>query len=246
MHGVFILAAAIALGGAQTAETPSAPRPAAGPWRLTQAGGKVGCTVILTDHAAAAGEDVKFPAVCRRAFPALKDLASWSLDGQGAILLGDAKGQKIAVLAGAAGGRYEARLADGMILRLEPSPAAASPAPLAGMTGAFTLTGAGGMVLCDLKLRANMFGESGRIVSQSCAAGWADKGLAVWSWRQGRLTLMDRDHKPILVLKAGDTGVFITIDTKSDTLTLARKRAPGGSGHEALPPGQGGRGHPLA
>jgi hypothetical protein len=245
MHGVFILAA-IALGGVQTTETPSAPRPAAGPWRLSQAGGRVGCTLILTDHAGAGGQDVKFPAVCRRAFPALKDLAAWSVDGQGAILLGDARGQRIAILGGAAGGRYEARLADGLILRLEPAPAAASPTPPAGMSGAFTLTGAGGVVLCDLKLRANMFGESGRIVFQSCAAGWADKGLAIWSWRQGRLTLMARDRRPILVLKAGDTGVFTTIDAKSDTLTLSRKRGLSGAGHEALPPGQGGRGHPLA
>jgi len=249
MYGAIILVAAIAAVGAPTADAPQAPRVAAGPWRLTQVGGKVGCTVNLTDHTAPGGQDVKFPSVCRRAFPALKDLAAWSVDPQGSLVFANARGQRIVALAGSPGGSYEAKTADGTVLHLESAPSAPSPTPPAGLSGAFSLTGSGGTVLCDLVLRANVFGESGRVISRSCAAGWTDKDFAVWSLRQGRLTLMDRSRRPILVLKAGDTGIFVSVESKADPITLVRRRPPHGlslDAHEALRDRQAGQRHPLA
>jgi len=250
MYGAIILAAAIAGGGAQGADAPAGPHGASGPWRLTQVGGKVGCTVNLTDHAQPIGLDVTFPPVCRRAFPALRLLAVWSVDPQGAIVFADAKGQRILALAGSPGGAYEAKTADGAVLHMEAAPTAPMPTPSAGMSGAFNLTGSGGAVLCDLVLRANFFGESGRITPRACAAGWADKGFAVWTLRQGRLTLMDRTRKPILVMKAGDTGIFVSVESKTDPITLVRRYAPRGlslnTRHETLRPGQARQHHPLA
>ena len=254
MHGAIILAAAIATAGAPVADAPAGPRATAGSWRLTEVNGKVGCTVNLTDHTAAGalpgGLDVKFPSVCRRAFPVLKDLATWSVDPQGAVVFSDAKGQRIVALAGSPGGPYEAKTANGAILHLEAARAAPSPAAATTirMSGAFRLTGSSGAALCDLVLHPDIFGASGWITPESCATGWADKGFAVWTLRQGRLTLMDKARKPILILKAGDTGVFVNVESKTDPITLVRK-TPGGLGlriDEAVRRRQAWQRYPLA
>ena len=91
------------------------------------------------------------------------------------------------------------------------------------MTGPFRLTGAGGTVLCDLSLTANLFGNAGSVVAGDCSPGWSDKAFAVWSLQRGRLTLMDKGRKPILVLKTQDPTTFVVADAKGEPLTLARK-----------------------
>jgi hypothetical protein len=40
--------------------------------------------------------------------------------------------------------------------------------------------------------------------------------------KDGRLTLMDRKRKPLLVLKPGDPGVFVATDPSGEALSLGR------------------------
>ena len=65
-----------------------------GAWRLSEVGGKVDCQVELTDEAPgpkpSGGRTAKAAFACRQAFPALLDLATWSLDDKGEIVLADA------------------------------------------------------------------------------------------------------------------------------------------------------------
>ncbi len=102
---------------------PAAIHAGVGAWRLSEVGGKVDCTVELTDEAPApkspGGRTAKAAFACRQAFPALLDLATWSLDDKGEIVLADAAGKPLAVFAGQPGGGFEAKAAGGRVWRLE-------------------------------------------------------------------------------------------------------------------------------
>ena len=92
----------------------------AGDWRLSAIGGRIACTLTLTTQAGVGGYEVKAPLACRRAFPALRAVASWALDEKGGIVLTDDHAQTIVTFPAQAGGPYETRSPDGRTWRLEP------------------------------------------------------------------------------------------------------------------------------
>jgi hypothetical protein len=101
----------------------------AGDWRLSEVGGKVACTLTLTRETSLTGFALKAPLACRRAFPALKSVAAWTLDDKGGIVLTDSNAQTIVIFPAAAqaGGPYEAKSPDGRTWRLEPLKSDATP-----------------------------------------------------------------------------------------------------------------------
>jgi len=106
-------------GAAYAAIEPAAFRDS-GDWRLSEVGGKVACTLTLTRQTSFAGFELKAPLACRRAFPPLKAVAAWMLDGRGGIVLADANAQPIVTFPVQAKGPYEAKAPDGRTWRLEP------------------------------------------------------------------------------------------------------------------------------
>jgi len=197
-----------------------------GAWRLSEVGGKVGCRLNLTAQPGIGGLEVKVPIACRRAFPALKAVSTWSFDADGAIVLSDPSQHRVLVFKAGPSHAYDAFAPGGKIWRLEPAGFARGAMAPPRLNGAFRLTGAQGAVLCDLTLRPDMFGVSGEITPGPCAAGWTDKVFATWALKNGRLTLSDRQRKPILVLRPGEGGAFVTDDPKADPISLAPR--PGG------------------
>jgi hypothetical protein len=224
MRPLFFLAAILAIVASAPSALAEAPSLHAtlGLWRLSEVGGKVACTLTLTDAPGIGGLEVKAPLACRGAFPALKDVSTWAFDADGAVVFSDPSQRRIGVFH-ARGAAYEAAAADGKVWRLEPAPAARPAAPALRMTGAFRLTGVQGAVLCELVFRQDIFGGSGSIKPGACSPAWADKGVAAWTLRSGRLTLLDKARKPILVLKAGEGGAFATDDPKADPVSLVRR-----------------------
>ena len=223
-----IMAAALAINGAAPAGgDPAALRAAVGPWRLSEVGGKIECTLSLTERTIPGGRDLTVPPACHRAFPPLKDIAAWSLDPQGAMMFSNAAGRVVVAFTGAAGGPYQATAPDGKVWRIEPAEARGPPRPAVRLKGAFRLSGSGGAALCDLALFPDIFGRSGSIRVDRCDAGWANRGFWAWTFKREFLTLSDRAGKPVLVLKAGDAGVFAGSDPKAEPkaeiITLTRK-----------------------
>jgi hypothetical protein len=218
-----ILAAALVAVTASPGDLDPQSRAALGQWRLTDVGGKIACTLVLTSDASPGGRSVKAPFACRRAFPPLKDLSAWTLDPQSGLVFSTAEGARIVVFAPASGGTYEAKTSDGKSLRLEPSREPRQLSARQRMTGPFKLTGANGATLCDLSLTANLFGNAGSVVAGECAPGWSDKPFATWSLQDGRLVFRDRGRKPILVMKSQDSATFVVADSRNEPLTLVRK-----------------------
>jgi hypothetical protein len=106
-------------GAAQAAVEPAQFR-ASGDWRLSEVGGKIACTLTLTRQASFAGFELKAPLACRRAFPSLRMVAAWTLDGRGGIVLADAKAQAIVTFPVPPKGPYQTKAPDGRMWRLEP------------------------------------------------------------------------------------------------------------------------------
>jgi hypothetical protein len=130
-----IAVAAFAVTGATSASVEAAALRASGDWRLSEVGGKIACTLTLTSQAAFAGFELKAPLACRRAFPALRAVAAWSLDDKGDIVLADAKAQPIVTFPAQAKeqpakGPYETKAPDGHTWRLELVKAADPDAPI--------------------------------------------------------------------------------------------------------------------
>lgn len=124
MYAARMLAAIVAAAIA-TQATASAAHTPAGPWRLSAIGGKVGCTLSLTDHERSGGHDLQTPQVCERAFPPLRGLSVWTVDSRGALLFSDPARSYVVSFLGPLGGPYAATAPDGRLWRL----AAATPRP---------------------------------------------------------------------------------------------------------------------
>lgn len=148
MNGAIILVLAVALTATQSDSLPAPLRAAVGPWRLSEVGGKVGCTVNLSDQASGGGHALRAPPACHLAFPPLKSLSVWSLDARGAPVFSDPGRQHILTFNGPAGGPFQAIASDGKAWRLEPAahpvPAASTPpAPPAPPADPAEVSGAG-------------------------------------------------------------------------------------------------------
>jgi hypothetical protein len=224
MRILALSAAILALAGPAfpTAE-PGALDAEAGDWRLSEVGGKVACTLTLTRQTSLSGYEIKAPLACRRAFPPLKSLAAWAPDEKGGIVFSDAQAKPIIVFPGQQGGPYEAKAPDGKTWRLEPLRNSPAPAGPGQMSGDYRLTAIGGATLCDLTFRSDALGTRGAIADAECTQAWGDKNLAAWSMHAGKLTLMDKDGKTILVMKPGDPGAYVVADPKADLVTLTRR-----------------------
>jgi hypothetical protein len=125
MKTAMILALALVGANASFAADgePALSRAAIGPWRLSEIGGKIGCTVALIDRASlGGGRDVLAPGACQRAFPPLKDLSVWSFDERGGLVLSDPEHRHVVAFAGPLGGPYAATAPDGRIWRLDATP----------------------------------------------------------------------------------------------------------------------------
>ena len=94
---------------------------AIGHWRLSAVGGKVGCTISLTDHERLGGRDLRTPAACQRAFPSLRDFSLWNLDGHGVLRFSDSLQRHFVEFSGPIGGPYAATAPDGRRWRLTAS-----------------------------------------------------------------------------------------------------------------------------
>jgi hypothetical protein len=124
-------------GHASAAIDPVAAR-AFGDWRLSEVGGRIACTLTLTDQSMLRGFQLRAPLACRRAFPALRSVAAWAVDDRGGIVLSDSNAQPIVTFPAALRGPYETKAPDGRTWRLEPvrtgaetPPAPPPPAPAA-------------------------------------------------------------------------------------------------------------------
>jgi len=119
MNAAIIMAAMVAAAaGAHTDSQAAALRATIGPWRLSAIGGKIGCTVALTDRESPGGRDLQAPAACQRAFPPLKVLSVWSLDSRGSLVFSDPLRRHIVAFSGPMGGPYAAMAPDGRAWRL--------------------------------------------------------------------------------------------------------------------------------
>ena len=211
------------VSAADVAAGAATPAAAAGDWRLSVVGGRVACTLTFTHESGVGGFEVKAPLACREAFPPLMSVAAWAVNDKGAIVLSDAQAHPIIVFPQIDGAPFEAKAPDGSTWRLEP---VSEPRPsfLSGrLSGAYHLDAPGGAKLCDLTLTSNFFGSHGGITGAACAPVWNDRGWSAWSLRGGELSLMDKDGKPILVMKPGGAGVFVAADPKADQVTLSRR-----------------------
>jgi hypothetical protein len=125
-----ILAWVFACGSVAAAAVDPGALREAGDWRLSAVGGRIACTLTFTTQAGVGGYEVKAPLACRRAFPALKDVAAWAVDDKGGIVLSDAKAAMIVTFPAQGASPYEAKAPDGHTWRLEPlKPLAEPPAP---------------------------------------------------------------------------------------------------------------------
>ncbi|MGH6955983.1 MAG: AprI/Inh family metalloprotease inhibitor [Caulobacteraceae bacterium] len=122
MRRAILVAALLAAAGVANAAADPAALRAAGDWRLSEVGGKVACTLTftLTHQPSFAGFELKAPLACRRAFPALKSVAAWTVDGKGAIVLSDARAQPIVSFPAQARGPIETKAPNGRTWRLDP------------------------------------------------------------------------------------------------------------------------------
>ncbi|MGH6986500.1 MAG: AprI/Inh family metalloprotease inhibitor [Caulobacteraceae bacterium] len=122
--------AALALAAAAPAQDG---RTDIGSWRLSEVGGKVACTVRLTDLASIPASpgvrQAEAQFACRQAFPPLQSLAAWRTDEKGDIVLADAGGKALAVFIGQPGGDFEAKAPDGKLWRLESAHKTPKPTP---------------------------------------------------------------------------------------------------------------------
>ena len=109
----------VALAAAASALLAGAPTGVAGAWRLSAIGGKVGCTLSLTDATAIGGFEVKVPPACRLAFPPIKDLTAWSVDEKGQIVFSDPVRRRIVSFQPRTEGVWEGQGQDGAAWRLE-------------------------------------------------------------------------------------------------------------------------------
>jgi hypothetical protein len=127
MKSMIITALAIAIAATSIAGVEAAPgRAATSAWRLSEIGGKIGCTVDLIDRGSlGGGHDLLSPGACQRAFPPLKDLSVWRFDERGGLVFSDPGRRHVVAFAGPLGGPYAATAPDGRIWRL----AAATPRP---------------------------------------------------------------------------------------------------------------------
>ncbi len=154
----------------------------------------------------------------------MKDIAAWSLDPQGgAIVFSDSHQHRVVTFSPQPGAPYEAKTAENKIWRLESNRAPHVLSARERMTGPFRLSGAGGAVLCEFTFTANLFGNAGSVTPGQCAAPWSDKPIAAWSLQGGRLTLLDKTRKALLVMKFEGPSTFVTNDPKTDAVRLARK-----------------------
>jgi len=121
----------LAIAAAAAFVAAAAPVGVAGPWRLSEVGGKVGCTLSLTEAPAIGGYEVKAPAACRLAFPPIKGVSTWSVDGAGSLVLSDPERRRIVLLQARSASLWEGPGPDGGDWRLERAPAARADSPLA-------------------------------------------------------------------------------------------------------------------
>ncbi len=131
MSVAIILSAIVATANSPHPDTDIASvRAMVGSWRLSVVGGRVGCTLNLSDREGASGRDLETPAACQRAFPPLKALTVWTLDGHGALVFSDIARHSVVAFTGPTGGPYEATSPDGKAWRL----VVAAPKPAADTT----------------------------------------------------------------------------------------------------------------
>ncbi len=116
-----LLAAALAPPAAAPPDVGQAERATIGQWRLSEIGGKVGCTLTLTENAGAGGRVLQAPPACHLAFPPLEHLSVWSVDPKGAPVFADAEHVRVVTFAGPPGGPFTATASDGKGWRLEPA-----------------------------------------------------------------------------------------------------------------------------
>ncbi|MEO8927686.1 MAG: AprI/Inh family metalloprotease inhibitor [Caulobacteraceae bacterium] len=126
---VALALAAVAPPHAESVPAPAPARAAVSQWRLSEVGGKVGCTVTLTDQATLGGHVLQAPPACHLAFPPLKDLSVWSTDPHGAPIFSDATHGHAVAFIGPVGGPFQAAAPDGKAWRLEAAPPRPVPAP---------------------------------------------------------------------------------------------------------------------
>ena len=118
------------------APPPAAPPPAAlppapsaalkalaGAWRLADVGGKIDCTLTLSDHADPSGRAIEAPLACRRAFPPLNDLTVCSAGAHGASCFTGPRLKRPLQFSGPPGGPFSAVSPDGKPWRLTAAPA---------------------------------------------------------------------------------------------------------------------------
>jgi hypothetical protein len=123
MNAAIILAVVLgAVNPPSAAADVSTLRAAIGPWRLSEVGGKVACTLNLTDQPSLGGRALQAPAACHLAFPPLKDLSVWNLDAHGAPNSSDPAHNHVVAFNGPVGGPFQATASDGKAWRLEPAP----------------------------------------------------------------------------------------------------------------------------
>ena len=126
-----VMIMALALAGAAAfvgAADAGVARDATGAWRLSEIGGKIGCTVALIDRQGlGGGHDLLSPGACQRAFPILKDLSVWRFDERGGLVFSDSEHRHVVSFAGPLGGPYAATAPDGRIWRLAAAPARPAP-----------------------------------------------------------------------------------------------------------------------
>ncbi len=228
MLPAILLAAAVAAPPPVAAPTraesaPPLSRAAVGLWRLSEVGGKIGCTLTLTGAPAPSGWEVKAPLACRGAFPPLKEVTAWMVDADGALALTDSEGRRIVAFPNNPSGSAEAKAPDGKTWRLEAAGPSRALTSRERMSGPFRLTAASGAPLCDLTMRADIFGRAGWVTPGTCNPAWTARGLFIWQLKDGRLTLMDRKRKTLLVMKAAEAGGFQATDAAEGPVTLARR-----------------------
>jgi hypothetical protein len=208
---VLALLSAAWLGAAAPAgpELATWAKPYAGRWTLSGVSeGDPVCGLTLGQEMVIGGASIAVSATCRRNYP-LEDVAGWALSGRSPSLI-DPLRKALLRFDRAGDGSFTATFADGRTVSLERGPPdrPASWKAVVDDEGTFTLSGPNNAGACGFSLTAAS-ATSGRLEQAGrCAAPWKGRGWSRWSLQGQALSLLDRQGRPILVLKRADDYSF--------------------------------------
>ncbi len=178
----------------------------------------------FTPEPSIGGLAVAGQAACAKAFPALKDLGTWTFF-EGELRLGDANRHTLAAFPEDEGGFYETQRKDGTVWRLIPLDV---PPPLTEaeqMAGVWLVLDQvpEAAATCRYDFKSAKDGQSGTVAisGKACPAPWA--AMRVWKRTGEQLRLSDAAGKTVRTLRRSDPITFDLLGAKRGAEVMLQK-----------------------